>query len=244
MKDKLDLYTKFLKFIQDDSQKDRMQVHQQMFSTLLWCFLIPVILSAMILFMVKMGFFPQKAKSLADVALLIFPLLYSAYFLGSQVLVDVPHLFKKGGLSMSLRQTLKEGKWRTDTTQRMGKSISASRAEWAWVVDNFKMDLRILLGRTRFLIALGGALFFLLSQSFEIVDHSAALSSSLNGLPVGAELFVRLFRYFSTEISAAISLALFLVLLYLTGTQLYHSLHRYLDCAELLSKDYDSHNSN
>lgn len=243
MKNKMDLYTAFLKFIQEDSQKDRMQVHQQMFSTLLWCFLIPVVFSALILFMVKMGFFPQRAKAWSDVALLIFPLLYSAYFLGSQVLVDVPHLFRSGGLSMSLRQTLKEGKWRTDTTSRMSKSVQATAAEWEWMAENFKMDLRILLGRTRFLIALGGTLFFLLSQSFEFVDHSATLNASLSGLPVGAELFVRLFRYFSIEISAVVSLVLFLILLYLTGTQLYHSLHRYLDCAELLSKDFDSRDS-
>ena len=235
MKSKLEHYSTFLKFIQDDSQRDRMQVHQQMFSTLLWCFLIPVSLSAVILFFVKMGFLPHKAKSWTDVTLLIFPLLYSAYFLGSQVLVDVPHLFRRGGLSMSLRQTLKEGHWRAETSAKMSKAIPLTPKEWSWITQNFKTDLRILLNRTRFLIALGGTLFFLLSQSFEFFETQPPVN--VTNLPIGAELFVKLIRYFSAEITAVISLVLFLILLYLTGTQLYNSLNRYLDCAELLARD-------
>lgn len=235
-KNRAEIYADFLKFIQDDSQKDRMQVHQQMFSTLLWCFLVPVSFSIVLIFFIRFGMISHRWKTWADISLLAFPLIYSLYYLGSQVLVDVPLLFRKGGLSMSLRQIAKEGHWRHQTTQKLSQMVKAQPKDWEWIVTHFKMDLRILLQRTRFLILLGGVLFYILSQSFDIVDHTPSVVT-YSALPVGADIFLKLIHYISSEFSAVIALVLFLTLLYLTGTQLYHSLHRYLDCAELLAKD-------
>jgi len=235
IKDRQELYASFLKFIQEDSQKDRMQVHQQMFSTLLWCFLVPVFLAGVILFFTRMGFVSSRWRSYLDPILLIFPVLYSLYYLGSQVIVDLPYLFRKGGLSTSLRQTLKEGKWRHATIESLSKQIPAKSEDWAWVADNFEIDLRIHLQRTRFLTVLGGAVFFLLSQGFDAVETKGPSVST--GMPVGAEVLIRLVEYGSSQIASLVALFLFLVLLYLTGSQLYHTLHRYLDCADLLSKE-------
>ena len=111
----------------------------------------------------------------------------------------------------------------------MGRAIQAKKGDWAWLIANFKVDLEAMQQRTRYLTALAGAVFFLLMQGIDSIggsEHEGPVSWSKNPLMGWIESS-------SNDVGQLVALALFLVLLYLSGIQTYHSLRRYLHCAEL-----------
>jgi hypothetical protein len=110
----------------------------------------------------------------------------------------------------------------------MDKTLAASADEWDWIIANFKMDLRSMEYRTKYLTALAGAVFFLLMQGIDSIVDGEGKSTWVRTATLGW------IETSSSDLSQFVGLALFLVLLYLSGSQTYHSLRRYLDCAELV----------
>jgi len=217
-------YRAFLDFVGNDVQRERHRVNRRMLSVFIWCFLVPVVLMLAVLFLVKFGLLPKRARTNVDWLILIFPVLYSAYILGSEVLTGLPSAFKRGGLATSLKQAHREGEWRQRVCDSLRTSLRFTDSEWAWVVASFRTDLANMLQRTKYLTALAGAVFFLILQGIDSLGEPESIVR--NPMILWTEA--------SNGISQLMALALFLVLLYLSGSQTYQSLTRYLQSAELV----------
>jgi hypothetical protein len=214
-------YRRYLEFVQNAHQKDRLDVNRRMRSVFLWCFLAPVVTVAFVILMVNFGVLPRVFRSYQDWILLIFPVLYSLYFLGSQVLTGIPEAFRRGGFGATLGQAAKEADWRIDVCAAMEKDFSWSEDDWNWVLLNAEEDLERMQMRTRHLTALAGAVFFLIMQGIDSLTNDNAFTV------VAADPT-------ATTSSEWIGLALFLLLLYLSGQQSVQTLRRFLACARLV----------
>lgn len=224
-----ELYRDLIEFVKHDVQRERSQVNRRMFNVFLWCFLLPAAASIAFLLLIKFHILPRRARGILDWMALIFPISYSLYILSSEVLAQMPAVFRKGGTSNVLTQSLKETAWRERVCEGMKKSVQATPEEWRWLVASFRIDLSAIQNRTRYLTALAGAVFFLLMQGIDTLGEVTADNpATWNKNPLMGWL-----ESSSNDFSQFIGLALFLVLLYLSGNQTYHSLMRYLGCVEL-----------
>lgn len=224
------VYLKFLDYVRSESQRERTIEAKRMMHVFFWCFLLPALLSIICMVLVKMGIFPRSVRASIAWIPLVFPVFYSIFFLSSQVLRDVPAAFRRGKLASHLGEAAKEGAWRERVCTELSSQVSASTDDWAWVMTNFHSDLEALLHRTRYLTALAGAVFFLIMQGIDLIAD-----------PVPTETFVKDPTFGWMEVSSSdplqfVGLALFLLLLYLSGSQSYHSLKRYLSCVQLLAQ--------
>ena len=226
-------YRSLIDFIGVDSQRDRHLVNRRMLSVFFWCFILPAMTTAAMLLLMKLGFLPRRARSSLDLVILIFPVLYSIYFLSSQVLIEVPAAFRRGGIATTLGENIKESTWRENVCEGMRRDLVLSSEQWSWVITSFKMDLKRLQNRTRHLTALAGAVFFLIMQGIDLLGGEDKKVTWVIDAVFG---WVEASGNDTTQFLA---LGLFLVLLYLSGTQTYHSLERYLSCAELLKLEKD-----
>lgn len=213
-------YRRYLEFVQAAHRKDRLDVNRRMRSVFLWCFLAPVVTVALVILMVNFGILPRVFRSYQDWILLIFPVLYSLYFLGSQVLSGVPQAFRRGGFGATLGQAAQESDWRIEVCSAMEKELVWSDDDWHWVIANAEEDLERMQMRTRHLTALAGAVFFLIMQGIDSLTNENAFTV------IAADPT-------ATTSSEWIGLALFLLLLYLSGQQSVQTLRRFLACARL-----------
>jgi len=227
-KNRQELYKDFLEFVSRDMQKERHQINRRIMNVFLWCLIFPFLTSASILFLVKLNIFPHRAGSHADLLILVFPVVYSLYFLGSEVLAPLPKVFKRGGLTPSLVQSLSEGHWRDRTCEAMARAVSAAPQEWGWIISSFRIDLTAMRYRTKHLTALAGAVFFFLIRG---IDSMGEIETK----PIWAKSPIFGWVDASSDLSQFVGLALFLMLLYLSGSQTHQSLYRYLNCARLLN---------
>lgn len=236
-----DLYRQFIRLIQNQSASERVRFNRRMSQVFFWCFLLPVLVSASLLLVVKFGILGPAAKRYVNWLVLLFPVSYSLYFLGAEVLIGIPGVFRRGGVVSSLKYPLEQTQWRESTCQMLEKSISASNEQWQWIISSFRMDLRSMQYRAGYLTVLAGAVLFFILQGFDALDQP--LLSQLHE----PGQFLRMTDNFFSQVSQLFSLVLFLVLLYLASLQNYRTLLRYLDCAELIrlqKKGLSPHHSN
>jgi hypothetical protein len=92
------------------------------------------------------------------------------------------------------------------------------------------MDLQAMEYRTKYLTALAGAVFFLIMQGIDSLTDGEGKVTWVKSSVLGWV------ETSSSDLSQFVGLALFLVLLYLSGSQTYQSLKRYLNCIELLAR--------
>ncbi|MBS1961851.1 MAG: hypothetical protein JST04_06530 [Bdellovibrionales bacterium] len=217
------VYRRYLEFVQTAHQKDRLDVNRRMRSVFVWCFLAPVVAVALVILMVNFGVLPRVFRSYQDWILLVFPVLYSLYFLGSQVLSSVPDAFRKGGFGMTLGQAAREADWRIEVCSAMERELAFNGDDWQWVMANAEEDLERMQMRNRHLTALAGAVFFLIMNGIDSLTNDSSFTV------VAADPT-------STTSSEWIGLALFLLLLYLSGQQSVQTLRRFLSCARLVQR--------
>ena len=137
----------------------------------------------------------------------------------------IPSTFKKGGLASSLKQNQQEGEWRDRVCDSIASTLHFSEPNGNGFVTSFRTDLENIRHRTKYLTALAGAVFFLVMQGIDSIgDNSESiwLKNPMMGWVAA-----------TNDISQLMALALFLVLLYISGNQSYHSLLKYLNSAEL-----------
>lgn len=218
------LYGRYLEFVHSANQKDQRHVNRRIRSVFLWCFFIPVIVVAVVLLLVNRGILPRAFRSYQDWILLIFPVLYSLYFLSSQVLTGIPDAFRKGGFGLTLGQASREADWRIQHCESMERDLNLKPDEWTWVISNIEEDLERLQMRVRHLTALAGAVFFLIMQGIDSLTFDAPTYPA--NIP----------DITGTGTSEWLGLALFLLLLYLSGQQNIQTIRRFLGCARLVQK--------
>jgi hypothetical protein len=229
-KSRQELYKAFIDFIAQDNQPERHTTNRKMLNVFFWCFILPALISTSILLFVKLHVLPRSARNHLDWLPLIVPVFYSLYFLSSEVLAQIPGAFRRGGIATNLSDSLKQGEWRERVTESLEQSIVATPEEWAWIVASFEMDLATMEYRTKYMTALAGAVFFLLMQGIDTLTGTDEKSTWIKTPVMGWV------ETTPNDFSQFVGLALFLILLYLAGSQTYQSLIRYLNCAKLVSQ--------
>jgi hypothetical protein len=224
------LYRELIEFISLDVQSERHLVNRRMFGVFVWCFLLPAIVSAMALLLIKFKVLPLRTRAVLDWIVLVFPVAYSLYILGSEVLAPIPARFRRGSAANVLGQSTKDIEWRTRVCAGMQKAVNATPAEWRWMVESLRIDLDAIQYRTRYLTGLAGAVFFLLMQGIDSLGGETVIE---NPATWQKNTLMAWIESSSNDLSQFVGLSLFLLLLYLSGSQTYYSLRRYLGCAEL-----------
>ena len=224
---RIELYKAFMDFISDDIQRERHAANRRMLSVFLWSLILPAVTSLTLILLVNAGVLPRSARGYLDWTILVFPVAYSLYLLSSEVLVQIPNAIRRGGVASSVSQALKEGEWRERVSESMRRALSdADASDWKWLSFCFGTDLEKMRYRTKYLTALAGAVFYLLLQGIDFLGDSEQKVSWVRS-PMGW------IESSSNDFSQFIGLGLFLTLFYLSGSQTYHSLARYLHCAQL-----------
>jgi len=232
-KNRSELYRDFIHFVQRDTQRERTVFKQRMAQVFLWCFLMPAVGSVIFAILVKAGIVPVRYQRHSDWVFLIFPIIYAAFFLwtarasadnGGQALPK-----DLSGFTGSLTQALKQSDWRDRVCTEMGRQVHARPDDWPWIVSNFRMDLGALKDRTKFLTAFAGAVFFMIFKGIDLLGPEPA-----HHYEASPTMLVSWVEGASNQVLQLASLIFFLVLLYLSGMETFHSLERYLNCAELM----------
>jgi hypothetical protein len=240
-----ELYREFIDYIRLDIQRERLAANRRMLGVFLWCFIIPAAVAATVLVMVKLGFLPKRLSHYMDWLIVIFPVLYGIYMLSSDAIRELPVMFRRGGIAATLSRALDDERWRSRVCQELkAKFLDSKTSEnrhpggrlqsWRWLVGNFAIDLQNVQNRTRYLTALAGAVFFLIFQGIDAFDSPHAeprwSTTSIMGW----------FEASSSSFTQFFALGIFLLLLYVSGNQIYHSLERYLHCAQMIQKELES----
>ena len=231
-KSRTELYKQFLDFITHDVQNERQKENRRLLNVFVWSFILPAVTSALLILLVKTGVLPRAARNYLDWAILIFPVSFALYLLSSEVLTQIPATIKRGGIATELSQATKEGFWREKVCDGMIRSIGSDPADWVWLIASFRIDLQKIHNRTRYLTALAGAVFYLLLQGIDLLGEEKNQVTWVKS-PMGFG------EVSQNDFSQFIGLGLFLVLFYLAGSQTFHSLSRYLNCAELVKTGLD-----
>ncbi len=226
-RDEYQSYVQFLSFIRVDIQRERKAVNRKLFGVFFWCFALPAGLSILVLFLGKTGLVPRMKRISLDWFVLAFPVAYSLFILGSDVLRELPAAFKQGGVATSLGQAIREAEWRKGVCAAFDRKLKFSSGDWQWVIQSFETDLDNMRSRTKYLTALGGAVFFLLLQGVDWLTEPEGKVSWIKS-PLGWV------ETAGNDLPQFIALAFFLILLYLSGNQTYRSLLRYLNAAKLM----------
>lgn len=229
-KGRFELYREFTEFVSNDVQRERRKLNRRMIYVLFWCFIAPAFLTLILLVLIRLGVLPWRTKAIADAMLIIFPVLYGVYVLGSEVLLEIPAVLKRGGLSATLSHSVRETEQRMKTCEDLRRAVHADSDQWHWIISNFTIELERFLYRIRFLTGMAGVVFFLILQGVDLLADPDAAIPVVSHPATGLVLV-------PAEWTQYMGLLIFLVLFYLSGTQTYHSLKRYRECAELVVAD-------
>lgn len=223
-----EMYRAFIEFVISDLQGERKLVNRRMFNVLLWCFIAPAALMAVGLLMIRFGMIPPGARSGIDSLMVLFPVAYGFYILGSEVLTEMPAAFRRGGIANTLSQSLKDAEWRERKCEAMSRVLDASPAEWDWIILSFGIDLQRFQNRNRYMTGLAGAVLYLIMQGLDLLGESEVetYARAASGGGIG-------------DFPQFVALGLVLLLLYLSGNQTYQSMARYKHCAELVRKQLE-----
>ncbi len=223
-------YQQFLKLVQKRTIAERQTVNRRMLGVFVWCFLMPAVMIVATLILIRYEILPRTARNYLDWMILVFPVIYSVFILIGQVIRGIPSLFRVGGVAQTLIEAAENEKWResflSDSVAQLGKT----RETWRYIAISFECDLERMLARIRYLTGLAGAVLFLIMQGIDSIAEVPPPPTS------GQQFVLDWFIQSSTSATQFIGLSLFLLLLYLSGSQTYHSLKRYLDCARLMDR--------
>lgn len=214
-------YVEFMKFIQAHNNRDRLIVSRKLFSFVLWCFIAPALVSVLIIVLSNSGVIPKSSRAYLDGVMLVFPVLYSLYFVGVQLLSGVPKVYREGGFAQSLGQALTEYSWRVSVLKEFKPTPAWSKTDWSWVIQNLEIDIHRLETRAKYLTGLAGSVFFLIMQGIDALTMDAQSFALADSGP-----------------AQWVGLALFLTLFYISSLHTPQNLQRYLSAARLM-RDFE-----
>ncbi|MDR3608129.1 MAG: hypothetical protein P4M08_12205 [Oligoflexia bacterium] len=231
-KPSLEFYGDFIEFVRRDIQGERKLANRRMFGVFLWCFVIPALTTFLYVLLIRFGIIPRRFGRYTDWFIVVFPVLYALQIISFDILHELPIAFRRGGIAATLGRALEEARWRDRVCRELQTQfVSTNRDNWPWLVKTFQTDLENLQHRTRYLTALAGAVFFLLMKGLDVFDISEPMRPG--------PYILGWFEASSSNAAQFVGLALFLVMLYLSGNQAYSSLARYLHCLELVQLELD-----
>jgi hypothetical protein len=222
-------YQQFVSWVQNDMNKDRVIVNRKVFSVVLWCLLLPVLLSFLLYGVRKYQVF--SGFRYIDNFIFLPPFLYALYSLWP-TLRDVPRVFKKGGLGAMLEGSAKEVEWRENTSARLHQEIKLTPKEWHSVSFHLKHEIDRLHHQNRYMTILSTVVLFFM---FQFLDLGGNADTPVEAGPTGmVKAWVEQFSQWGIQI---FSVLLFSALFYLSGLQFQRYLQRYWVCVQRVAHE-------
>lgn len=222
-------YQQFVSWVQIDMNKDRVMVNRKVFSVVLWCLILPALLSLIIYALRKyqiIEFFRYL-----DTVLFMPPFLYALYSLWPTI-KNVPRVFKKGGLGAMLEESAKEVDWREATATRLHAEVRLTAKEWNAVSFHLQYEMTRLNEQNRYMTILSTVVLFFMFQFLDLGGAPEIMHETGPGGMVKA--WVDQFSQWGVQI---FSLLLFSALFYLSGLQFQRYLQRYWVCVQRVMQE-------
>ena len=217
-------YQQFVVWVQSDMNKDRVIVNRKVFSVVLWCLILPTILSLVVYGLRKYQIVPTFRY--LDTLIFLPPFIYALYSLWP-TLRELPRVFRKGGLGAILEESAKEVEWRELTAVKMQAEVKLTPKEWKSVSFHLKHEIGRLNDQNRYMTILSTVVLFFM---FQFLDLGGGVDAPMEASPTGmVKAWVDQFSQWGVQI---FSLLLFSALFYLSGLQFQRYLHRYWVCLE------------
>ena len=230
------VYQQFVQWVQADMSKSREIVNRKVFSVVLWCLLLPTLVS-MILYALKKYRLVETLRY-TDTILFLPPFLYALYSLWP-TLKAIPRVFKKGGLGAMLEESAKEVEWCETMAVRMQKEIKLTKKEWSTVSFYLNQEISRIDQQNKYMTILSTVVLFFM---FQFLDLGGSPDFVHEAGPTGMiRMWVDQFSQWGLQI---FSLLLFSVLFYLSGLQFQRYLHRYWVCVKRIESDDSVDESN
>ena len=156
-------YQQFVIWVQGDMKKDRMMVNRKVFSVVVWCLVLPIMISIVVYGLRKYRLI--ESFRYFDTFLFLPPFLYALYSLWP-TLKNIPHVFKKGGVGAMLEESAKEVEWREATAARMSQDLKLTPKEWSIVSFHLQQEISRLNDQNRYMTILSTVVLFFLFQFF------------------------------------------------------------------------------
>lgn len=214
---KLDLYIDLQSAISEEMKRERDLANGRLKGVFFWCFIIPAALSFLLILAVKQGWAPRVAMTYVGWMLVVFPVVYSLWFLLRELFAPAAAQERRASSGASSRHFIREAEWRSRFCEQLLKKVTATGDEWRFLAESFRIDLDALRMRNHYLTGLAGAVFFLIMQGLDAV---------VDDVDSGG-----------WDPYQFMGLALFLFLVALSHYQTQQSLRRFLGCLELLALD-------
>jgi len=227
-------YGQFVAWVQSDMKKDRVLVNRKVFSVVLWCLILPILISMILYGLRKYQIFELKY---ADTVMFLPPFAFALYALWP-TLRDLPRVFKKGGVGAMLEESRREVEWRETVADRLQRELKLTSKEWIAVSFHLKSDIERMVEQNRYMTILTAVVLFFM---FQFLDLGGGSDMIYQAGPTGlVRAWVDQFSQWSIQV---ISLFLFSALFYLSGLQFQRYLTRYWVCVQRILLDSNQQDS-
>ncbi len=227
MKQYSEVYSKFVKWVQEDMNKTRNLVNRKVFSLVLWCLVIPAILSLAMYGLRK--FQIMTSFRYVDLVLFLPPFLFTIFYLWP-TFRDLPRAFRMGGLGSLLEESSGEVKWSEETSARMSKELPLTGEEWRVISFHLSEQIKRMESKNRYLSSLVAVVLFFMYQFLDIGGGVEEIREA--GVLGVFKSWVDQLSQWGAQIFGII---LFSLLFYLSGLQLQKHLVRYETCVKRLA---------
>jgi hypothetical protein len=221
-------YNKFCDWVQNDLSKDRLLVNRKIFGVVLWCLILPMIMTTLLYMIRKLQLIDLERYT--DFFIFLPPLVYVLFSLWP-TLRDMPRVFKKGGFVALLEDSQREVKWREETTLRLMSDLKFTQTEWKWLEFHLKNDLDRIRDHNRYLTILAGVVLFFM---FQFLDFGSSADIAFDKIEpqIMVRVWIDQFAQWSVQF---FSVMVFSSLFYLSGLQFHRHLVRYWVCVQRIS---------
>jgi predicted PurR-regulated permease PerM len=128
----VELYRRFMDYVQADIQQERRLVNRRMFSVFFWCFIVPTVTATVLMFLIKIGLLPRRIGHYMDWLIVVFPVAYALYVLSLDVLRELPAAIRRGGIASLIDRAVDEEEWRSRVCQEMKQRFFNAETPEEW----------------------------------------------------------------------------------------------------------------
>ncbi len=233
MKQHSDSYSRFVSWVQRDMTQARSLVNRKVFSVVLWCLVMPMVIS-FLLRGIRLLDLPMPIR-FPESVLLLPAFLYALVALWP-TLRDLPRVIRIGGLGVLLEESRSEVEWIETTASRLRQEIPLTAKEWKLIEFHLSEDIERMSSKNRYLSVLTAVVLFFM---YQFLDSDVGGVLPAGDGPMG--VFVNWVDQFSQWGTQLLAILLFSALFYLSGVQLQRYLVRYRVCVKRLARfDGDS----
>jgi hypothetical protein len=212
-------YLAFLEFVHEDMKREREVSNRRMGMVLLWCFIVPAVVSLIALMLVRFGLVDRSAILVYEWSMVAFPMGYLLYTLFKDFVMDLGGQARRGALWQTLNRFAHEAGWQISIAKRLRSTVSTDSGNWKWIASQYGMDLKRMRTRSNHLTILASSVFFIIMNGLDWIATERDFWSP---------------GFFQPDWMQVVGLSVFLILLTLSSSQVAFALDRYRCVARML----------